>query len=355
MGLRGYIFKRVIYSFILILLVITLNYIIFYLMPGDPVGLFTQGLRGYGEKEKAELIKALKEQLGLADPPHIQFLKYVRNMFTWSFGNSIYTRRSVANEMMYRLPWTILLMGGSTAFAAVIGIVLGVQVAHRRGGKFDSSMVLTSLLFYSLPTFWMGMIFITVFYLDLGWFAHAHAHPLEWNLSGWPQALTISSGSSPQTLNIFLGFNPQEALRLLNGLLFHWTLPLLTLTLFQYGGYLLLTRATMLDALTDDYIITAKAKGVKERTILYKHALKNASLPLITSVALSFGFMLSGAIITETVYSWPGLGGWIWNAIQQKDYYVLQAIFYIIALCVIAANFISDLLYGVIDPRVKYG
>jgi peptide/nickel transport system permease protein len=139
------------------------------------------------------------------------------------------------------------------------------------------------------------------------------------------------------------------------GRLKHLFLPVVTLTLFQYGGYLLLTRATMLEALTEDYIVTARAKGVRERSILYKHALRNASLPLITNIAISFGFMLSGAIITEQVFTYQGLGWWLWDAINRADYPVLNAMFYIIALCVVAANFLSDLLYGVVDPRIRYG
>jgi peptide/nickel transport system permease protein len=123
----------------------------------------------------------------------------------------------------------------------------------------------------------------------------------------------------------------------------------------MYGGYLLLTRATMLEVLTEDYIVTAKAKGLKERAILFRHALKNASLPLITNAAISLGFVLSGAIITEQVFNYPGLGMWTWKAIDFTDYPVLQCIFYLVALSVIIANFMADLLYGVIDPRIRYG
>jgi len=132
-------------------------------------------------------------------------------------------------------------------------------------------------------------------------------------------------------------------------------LPITTLTLFSYGGYLLLTRATMIEALTEDYITTARAKGVPERSVIFKHALKNASLPLITSAALAFGFMLSGAIITEGVFSWPGMGRWIFQSITFNDYSSLQAVFYIIAVLVIVANIMADILYGIIDPRIKYG
>jgi peptide/nickel transport system permease protein len=142
---------------------------------------------------------------------------------------------------------------------------------------------------------------------------------------------------------------------ILGGFASHLVLPITTLTLFSYGGWLLLTRATMLETITEDYVLTARAKGLKESTILYKHALRNASLPIVTSAALTFGFILSGAIITETVFSYPGLGGWIWNAINVRDYGVLMAVFYIISVCVIIANVLSDLLYGIIDPRIKYG
>jgi peptide/nickel transport system permease protein len=147
----------------------------------------------------------------------------------------------------------------------------------------------------------------------------------------------------------------QQSWDLFYGYVSHLMLPLITLTVFSFGGWLLLTRATMLDVITEDYIVTARAKGVSESSVLYRHAFKNASLPIITSAALSFGFLLSGAIITETVFSYPGLGGWTWEAINFRDYTVLMAVFYTISLCVIVANIVADLLYGIIDPRIKYG
>jgi peptide/nickel transport system permease protein len=130
---------------------------------------------------------------------------------------------------------------------------------------------------------------------------------------------------------------------------------MMTLVLFNFGGWLLLTRATMIETITEDYVLTARAKGVGETAVLLKHALKNASLPIITSAALSFGFVLSGAIITETVYTYPGVGGWTFFAIGVRDIIVLMSIFYVISICVIIANIIADLLYGVLDPRIKIG
>jgi peptide/nickel transport system permease protein len=193
---------------------------------------------------------------------------------------------------------------------------------------------------------------LLVFYFNLGWFPNSGTYPTNWAID------YESTGGLPPKMILGNLFNIQIALPSLleiQGRLLHLFLPTLTLTLFSYGGYLLLTRATMMEALSEDYIVTAKAKGLKERTILFKHALKNASLPLITNVALTFGFILSGAIITEQVFSYPGLGHWTWLSISYRDFPALQAIFFLIALCVIVANFVADILYGVVDPRIKYG
>jgi peptide/nickel transport system permease protein len=204
----------------------------------------------------------------------------------------------------------------------------------------------------------MGLVLILVFTVNLHMFPHANAIPYEWAQEGrMPIAYTVSlvGEASQWSGNLVLSVNPKGLVDLLSGYLSHLFLPLTTLTLFQYGGYVLLTRATMIEALTEDYVVTARAKGVPEQNIIFRHALKNASLPLITSAALAFGFMLSGAVITEGVFSWPGLGRWIFTAITNTDYHVLQAVFYVIAVCVIVANIIADILYGIIDPRIKYG
>jgi len=358
MGLRSFIAKRILYSFVLIILVITMNYVIFLLMPGDPVGMYVSTIRGIGKEQSEELIRRLKEQLGIGDPPPVQYVKYLRNLLTWNFGLAASTRKPVADEMLYRLQFTFIMMGLATVFSIALGVFLGIAIAYKHGGKFDSFMVFTALAFFSLPTFWMGMLAIQIFFANLKWFPHAHAFPDEWSLESgknWPVPFITTTQTSPQTLQLQVVFNPDNVIRLLTGFAKHAFLPVSVLTLFLYGGYLLLARATMLEALTEDYIVTARAKGVRERDILLRHALKNASLPLITSAALSFGFMISGAIITETVFSWPGMGHWIWLAIQSQDINIYQATFYVIAVCVIAANFIADLLYGIIDPRIKYG
>jgi len=355
MGLRAFLVKRITISFVMLAVVLALNYMIFMVMPGDPVSLFVNPMKG-SQEGKAELIAKLKAQWGLDKPIEQRVLIYIVNMLTWNFGRSIISGSPIYEELGIRIWWTLELMGGSTMFAILFGVLLGALVAHKRGGKLDSVLVTSSLVTYSLPVFWIGLVFIMIFAFGLRLFPHANAFPYDWGLPGrMPIAFTIGSSTSPLwNGNIVFLLDPSGALNLIKGYLSHLILPLSTLTLFQYGGYLLLTRATMIEALTEDYVVTAKAKGVNERNIILRHALKNASLPLITSAALAFGFMFSGAIITEGVFSWPGLGRWIFAAIGQNDYNVLQAAFYIIAVGVILANIIADLLYGIIDPRIKY-
>jgi peptide/nickel transport system permease protein len=341
MGLRGYILRRILYMIVLIFFVITLNFFIFMLMPGNPAEMFVNP-QSRNVKEEVERIE---QAWGLKDPIYIKYSKYVVHLLTWDFGRSFATGHLITDDIKWRLPYTVFLLGGTAIVSMVIGILLGVVAAHKRGSRLDDANVIVALTFYSLPVFWMGMMFLLIFSKDLKWFPLGSAFPITWLVN--PPAPAFSFNVLGLNIAIPTVGEIVERAR-------YAVLPFATLTLFQYGGWLLLARATMLETLSEDYILTAKAKGVKTRTVLLKHALKNASLPLITNAALTFGFIVSGAIITETVYNWPGMGRWIFDAIGVNDYPVLQAVFYIIALCVIIANFIADLLYGVIDPRIKY-
>jgi len=326
MGLRAYVLKRTIFSLLIIYVVMTINFVVFLAMPGDPVGFMADKT-----KMKPEVAEMLIERFGLNQPLHVRYAKYVVNILTGQFGVSYFTQRPIAEEIGSRLQNTLLLVVPAEIMAIMLGIVLGALAGYKRGGKLDSAAVITSLTTYSLPVFWVGMLLILVFFYQLRWLPGGHSIPDSWLLY-------------PPT-NIWVE---------ISGRLLHLILPWVTLILISYGGYLLLARASVLEVVTEDYINTARAKGLKERTILFKHALKNALLPIITQVAIVFGFMLSGAIVTEQVFSYPGLGQWIWKSIETFDYPALQAIFFIIALCIVVANFIADLLYGVIDPRVKY-
>jgi len=333
MGLKSYIAKRIVYMIILIWAVITVNFLIFTLLPGSPLDSFVNGMK----RINAAQYQRLEELFGLNKPLHEQYLINLKNLLTFNFGTSIQFKSPVADVILKeRLPNTLLLMGFSTLLEITIGMLIGVLVAYKRGGAFDTLMVTASLITFSVPIFFLGWIMIAFFAIYLGWFPPNLAYPLSW------------IRSSP---NIF---------EYISGRLYHIALPTITLVLFTVGGWILLTRACVLETINEDYVLTARAKGLKERTVLYKHVLKNASLPLITNAALSFAGMLSGAIITETIFSYQGMGLLTWEAITGggsggADIPLLEAIFYILALCVIFANFIADLLYGVIDPRIKYG
>jgi peptide/nickel transport system permease protein len=355
-GLRGFIARRLVISVVLVLAVIIVNFILFFSMPGNPIDfLMGEGVSKESGIQIAQRRQALQNTWGIGDPLYIQLAKYVRNLLTWNFGLEIASSKPIGQVMATKIPFTLLLLGTSTFLAIILGLFLGMVVIQRRGSLIDTGSVVTALIVGSLPTFWLGLILLWVFSNTLGWFPGAHAYPESWIQGNWPQPISWVVSYSSGGLSTVFRFSTTQTWDLLSGYLSHLILPLTTLTIFNFGGWLLLTRATMLDAITEDYIVTARAKGLSERSVLYRHALKNASLPIITSAALAFGFVLSGAIITETVFSYPGLGGWIFEALQFRDYTVLMAFFYIISLCVIIANIVSDLLYGIIDPMIKYG
>ncbi len=331
MSLRSFLVKRLIYTVILIFFVIILNWIIFQALPGQQGSFET--LIAPGHTTPAQKDK-LTEIYGLNQPYWVRFYDYIIAMLTFNFGWSFQTGTQVTSEIIQsgRLVNTLLLIGSSTVISVIVGVLIGILAARRRGSNLDNLSVTASLTTYSLPTFWMGIVLILLFTFWFKWFPPGGTIPLAWQSNGPPSNLLL-----------------QLAVRLQ-----YLFLPALTLTLFTYGLFLLLTRATMMEALSEDYILTAKAKGLSERVILLRHAFKNASLPIVTATALQFGFILSGAIITETIFNWAGLGLWLFQSIEFKDFPVIQAMFYIIALMVIAANFVSDVIYGIIDPRIRY-
>ena len=330
MGLKAYIARRIIYMIILIFLVATVNFLLFNLMPGTTLSKYVANLGGVAMTE--ERLAELSKSYGLDLPIHERYVLYIRNMVTWNFGYSYETRNYVQDDILRVLPNTLVLMGIAELGAMLVGILLGVVAAYKRGSNLDTFLITTSLATYSVPVFWIGWLVLSAFSLNLKWFPVGGLVPKDW------------------------AFNPPTSiLQFVSGRLYMLTLPAFTLFIFLFGGWILLTRATVLETITEDYVTTARAKGLPERTVLFKHVLKNASLPLITSAALTFGFLISGAIITETVFSYGGMGLMIWAAIATTDIPVMQAFFFVIALLVVVANFVADLLYGVIDPRIKYG
>jgi len=320
---RGYIIRRTTYAMITLFLTITINFFIFRVMPGDPVSIMVSE-----RILKPVVVEEVRAMFGLNLPLWQQYILYIRNLLIGYLGYSFHWKEPVINVIMERIPNTILLMGVSTIFSVIIGIVLGVLAAWKRGTKIDVTILTSSLTFYSLPVFWIGMMLLMLFGYYLGMF------PIAGTMSRPP---------------------PEGFFERILDILHHMTLPAITLTLISYGEYTLLMRGTLLDVLTQDYIVTARAKGLPERRVLVRHAMRNALLPTVTAVAISLGFIVSGATLTETVFSWNGVGRLIYDAMMMRDYPVLQGAFLIISISVILANYVADIVYGILDPRIRYG
>jgi len=321
MGLLSYVAKRVAFAIVTILIIMTMNFVIFRMMPGNPVAMIADMVR-----LRPEQVTRLYELFGLDKPLWDQYIQYMVQSLRGFYGYSFYSQRPIAEDIMVRLPNTLLLVGTATVLSIVIGMVIGILAAARRGSLVDVTAISFGFLGNSVPIFWLGLILLLVFGVDLKWF------PIR------------GTTSVPA---------PTDPLALVMDIMWHMTLPTFALVIILFGGYALIMRAVMIDILTEDYIQLARAKGLDERTVQYKHALRNAMLPMVTVIALAFGFLLSGALLTETVFSWYGLGRYIWDAILKQDYPALQGIFFIISVMVVAANLIADLIYGFLDPRIK--
>ena len=322
MSLKRYLLKKVAYLMVAIYIIMTLSFIIFRVMPSNPLLMLADSVR-----LRPEQYQLLVRLFGLDKPLWDQYWAYIFQTLQGFFGYSYYTHNPINFEIMERLPNTALLMGVSTMLAIIIGVVMGILAASRRGSSTDVTATVFGFLGYSVPTFWLGMIFLMVFGVYLGWF------PLRGTMSVPP---------------------PTDPLAVVFDTIWHLALPCLTLVIIQFGGFALVMRASLIDVLTEDYIVTARAKGLDERTVLYKHALRNALLPMVTLIALSLGFILTGAVLTETIYSWHGLGTFTWLSIQRRDYPALQGVFFVISVMVVLANFAADIIYGYLDPRIKH-
>jgi peptide/nickel transport system permease protein len=302
--------------------VITFNFLLFRVLPGDPVRLIARA--GHLTPEAAAQLRAA---FGLDRPLPVQYWYYLRALSHGDFGFSFTYRRPVSEILAERMVNTVILLGAATVLIVVAGIGIGVIAAARRGSKIDSSSVVTALLFWSLPTFWTGMILVFL-------------------LGVWLNAFPISGMTTP-------GAVYTSTLDKWSDIASHIVLPTITLALVDIGQFVLITRSSLIDVLTEDFILTAKAKGLSRRSVIWRHGVRNALLPVITASALYISLVVGGAIQVETVFSWPGMGRLIYDAVLRRDYPILEACFLIFAVAVILANLASDLMYQVLDPRVR--
>lgn len=300
-----------------------LNFLIPRLMPGNPVSRFVNPLMSPAAQHQ------ILEQFGLTKPLYVQFLLYLKGVFTGNFGLSfLYYPTQVSTLIVQRLPWTLFLTGTATVLAALIGMVLGLLAAWKRG-KVDSAAVYSSMALRSLPTFWLGLVLLILFGVTLKVFP----------TSGYFSTSLLTSGGG--------------VLLFIQSLLYHSVLPIITLMAYLVGGNLLIMRASTLNTIREDYVTTLKAFGYDDGKIVYGHVLKNASLPMLTNIGIQMGYIVSGAVLVETVFSYPGMGLLVYQAVLARDYPTLQGSFFVLTLTTLVALLVVDLLYGLLDPRVR--
>ena len=318
--MRGadYVIKRIGFAIVTVFVAVTINFVLFRLAPGSAVTNLARVRHA-----TPELRQELKHEFGLDKSKGAQYVIFLKQLARGNLGVSFANQQPVWDNLRTALLNTLPMVFIGTLFAIVFGILTGVIAAWRRGTPTETVTVTSSLAFYSMPTHWLGLMLVIIF-------------------SG-----TLPTGGMT---NDFL-FNPSFWTHI-KDLASHIVLPSLTLGLVLYGEYTLIVRSAMLETLGEDYILTARAKGLKSRTIVRRHALRNAMLPITTLVALSLGYIVAGAILVETVFSWPGIGRAVYQAVLERDYPMLQGAFLILTISVVFFNLLADLLYFKLDPRI---
>jgi peptide/nickel transport system permease protein len=313
-------------------------FLIYNLVQVDPLVMIV----GERAMDDPVIVQVAREHWGLDRPVWEQYLRYASNLLRGDFGVSFLTHRPVLDDLLLFLPATFELAVASLAFAIVLGIPLGILAGVKHGGVFDRSMWSLSLFNASLPPFWTGLIFLTIFYYNLGIMpGPGRLDPRMTSperVTGLLTIDTLLAGDWPGFLNA----------------LHHLVLPTVILGGFTLALVLRVTRAAIIEELRKDYIRTARSKGVSERRVVVGHALRNVLIPLITILGLAFAGLLSGAVMTETVFDWPGIGQYLVRAAANLDYPAIQGGTLVIAMIYIVVNMVVDILYGVLDPRVRH-
>lgn len=327
--MRGYLAKRIMVAVFVLYIVASMNFVIFQVVsPIDPVGVFLDPRMPIDVKDM------LRELYGLNRPLYERYFVYVKNMFTWSFGVSFRTMTPVVQELSYRLPATVLLLGSSMVATIFVGIPIGILAASRRGSKLDVVAIGSGLFTWGVPVFFIQLLFMLFF---------SYYFKVAFGFQVFPVRGLVTV---PEPTNPFL---------YVADVAWHLAMPLLTLVIGGFGFWALYTRNVLLDALTQDYVVTARAKGLSERTVLYRHAFRSTLPPIVTMITLGIPGIVTGAMITEWIFTIPGVGRWYLNSLMASDYPVVQAVLFIYAILVIACNLAADILYGVLDPRIRVG
>lgn len=321
MRIGRYMARRLAQLVPVLLAIVVIEFALIHLAPGDVARIMA------GENQDPAYIEAVRQRLGLDQPLPIQFLTYLLGLLQGNLGDSFTYGRPVASVIAERVPATLLLLGTSVVLAAVLGTAAGTLLSRRVGTRIDTFASLIAVGFYSIPVFWLGLVLILVFGV-------------------WLRVLPTSGMMSPGGSTGPLGTPGDIAA--------HLILPVFALGTVFFGQYLRLARTTVREALREDYVTAARAAGFSERTIVFRHALPNALLPIVTVFGLHMGLVLAGAILTETVFSWPGLGTLLYQAILARDIPLVTGTYFVVGVTVLLASFLTDLVYAWLDPRVEY-
>jgi peptide/nickel transport system permease protein len=330
----GFIIRRML-SIVPTLLGVSI--VIFFMLaitPGDPAELLL------GERVTAESLAQMREHLGLDKPLYIQYGMFLKRLVKLDLGETIWSRQKVWDEVKQRFPATIELSVAAMLLSCFFGVILGIISATKQYSWFDYTSMVCSLIGVSIPVFWLGLVLMLVFSLNLGWF------PMSGRLGVYTNLEIITNFYILDTILM-------RDWAALKDALWHLCLPAFALSTIPLAIVARMTRSSMLEVLRQDYIRTAKAKGLGQTRILLKHALRNGLIPVITVIGLQFGIMLGSAILTETVFAWPGVGKWIFDGVVKRDYMVIQGGTLIVATCFVLVNTIVDVLYAVINPRIS--
>ncbi|MBA9026737.1 ABC transporter permease [Peribacillus huizhouensis] len=311
-----YILGRILNMIPTLLIVAIIIFLITRMLPGNPAAVML------GPQASAAEIEALTEKLGLNDPLYIQFFDYIGNLLQGDLGNSLTYNMPIIDLIMERFPNTVILAASALLIAIIVGVPAGIIAARKQNSIFDYAFTTFSLMGVSMPIFWLGIMLVLFFSVNLGWFP------------------ATGMGSMDEGIGNFIS---------------HLILPSIALATIPTAQFARITRSSMLEVISQDYVKTARSKGLHEFFVICKHAFKNALTPLLTVLGLQISSMLGGAVLTETIFSWPGIGLLIIDAIGKRDFVVVQNMVIFIALIYVVVNLLVDISYKVVNPRIKYG
>jgi peptide/nickel transport system permease protein len=310
-------------SLLLVWLVLTITFFLLHLAPGDPMARYDD------PEMDPETVEMMRRRFGLDRSVPEQYARWIANFARGDFGISLRYNRPVSELLAAAVPNTLRLTVAALAVYIILGVALGVTSAARRNSLFDRAGTVTALVVYSVPSFWLALMLIMLFSLKLGWFPSSHMQSID--------------ATSMGAIELFLD---RAA---------HLVLPAFVLGVASAAGMARYMRGSMIDELRRDYVRTARAKGLSEGAVVMKHAFRNAALPIVTIVGLSFPFLLGGSVVTEKIFSWPGMGSLMVESIFTRDYPVVLAINFIVSVMVILGNLLADAGYALLDPRIAYG